>query len=166
MPRFVLAGLCFLLFTAPARGQEALPEVSLVAATAPRILTAIQESPARVKIVNFWATWCGPCREEFPAFVEIGKAFAPQDVDVFFVSMDFEDEEAAARDFLREQGWTRRSFLRTGDDNMFIAAFHDDWTGALPATLIYDAHDEVVVFLEGKPLDAAGLRALLDPLLP
>lgn len=114
------------------------------------IQAAIDKHPAKIKIVNFWATWCVPCLEEFPYFMEVDERFDDEDVAVLFVSMDFEEEEFAALDFLDEQGWTKPSFLRIGYDDEFIPAMHEDWTGALPATIFYDANDQVRDFVEGK----------------
>lgn len=114
------------------------------------IKEAIADSRAKIKVVNFWATWCVPCLEEFPYFVELDEQYEDKDVAIIFVSMDFEEEEAMARDFLAEQRWRKRSFMRIGYDDEFIMAFHEEWTGALPATLIYDENDEIRDFVEGK----------------
>ena len=70
-------------------------------------------------------------------------------VAVTFVSADFEDALPEAQAFLAKQG-VAVSYLKQEKDNVFIPAFHEDWTGALPATLLYDADGEVRDFWEGK----------------
>ena len=112
----------------------------------------IEEREAAVTVVNFWATWCGPCREEFPDFVKLGRDFEEQGVDVLFVSMDFPGEQEAVRSFLADQGWEEPSYLRVGKDHAFIAGMHDEWTGVLPATLIYTQGGTLVHFTQGDPL--------------
>ena len=132
---------------AMAQSAEVLP------VTYEELLSAIEDTEATATVVNFWATWCGPCREEFPAFVKLGKDFDTEGVRVLFVSMDFDDEVPEVQAFLEEQGWNQASYLRTGNDNEFIAALHQDWTGVLPATMVYDASGTLVDFWQGEPVE-------------
>ena len=118
-------------------------------ATATEILEVVRESPATVKVVNMWATWCAPCVEEFPAFVRLQQQYDSSQVRVFFVSADFEDELPAVRRFLQSQG-VRFSFLKQEADDAFVNAFSPEWTGALPATFLYDAAGNLRGFWEGK----------------
>ena len=140
--------------------QDAEPEVR--PATAQEILADVRQREADVKVVNFWATWCVPCRQEFPEFVQLGKDLAGK-VDVIFVSADFEEALPDAKAFLAEQGVTV-SYLKQEKDNVFIPAFHEDWTGALPATLLYDADGSVRDFWEGKTTYDV-LRARVEAIL-
>lgn len=148
MLRFAFFGLMLGFLSLPGRAQT--PDLAIV--THEQLRQAITDSDAEVKIVNFWATWCGPCREEFPDFIKLGKDFENKGVTVFFVSMDFDDEQPAVLAFLAEQGWTQRSYLRTGNDDEFISALHDDWSGVLPATFIYGPDDDLHDFWQGKPV--------------
>lgn len=123
-------------------------EAVMTDATATDVLTVVEASEADLTVVNFWATWCAPCLEEFPAFVRVGKEF-DEKVDVLFVSMDFPEERAAALSFVRKQGWEKPTLLKNEPDNAFITALHPDWTGALPATLVYGPGGELLDFWEG-----------------
>ena len=143
---FIVGGVFASLSPLPVCGQHAAPEMR--PATAEEILADVRQREAPVKVVNFWATWCVPCRQEFPEFVQLGKDLA-EEVDVIFVSADFEDALPEAQAFLAEQG-VAVSYLKQGKDNDFIPAFHEKWTGALPATILYDAEGEVRDFWEGK----------------
>jgi len=139
-----------------ARAQVVTP------ATAERILEAVRESPARVTVVNMWATWCGPCIEEFPDFVRLGKEYADKGVAVIFVSTDFREERPSVEAFVRKQGWTTETFAMDEPDDAFINAFSRDWSGAVPATFIYDGSGELSTFWEGK----ASYDELVDRISP
>lgn len=103
----------------------------------------------RVVIVNFWATWCMPCRVEFPDFVRFGKEFADKGVDVVFVSTDYEPDMPHVVDFLKEHDVPWESYIKTGVDFEFITSFHSEWSGALPATFVFDKDGRLRVFWEG-----------------
>lgn len=149
--------------SAPAAESDASADVDLVKATAQEVLDHVAASPARVKVVNFWATWCIPCREEFPDLVRLEHDLGP-DVDVIFVSADFLDEEPGARAFLAEQGVDGVSFLKNEGDDAFISAFDDGWMGELPTTIVYGPDDRKVVVLTEK-VTYESLRARIAPLL-
>ena len=106
---------------------------------------------SRGVLLNFWATWCEPCVEEFPMIVELGSDYAPQDLIVYFVSVDWLDERAKALDFLKKHGVTGLSFIKDQDDNSFIEGIWHEWTGAVPFTLLYSKDSgKVVDSWEGK----------------
>jgi thiol-disulfide isomerase/thioredoxin len=113
------------------------------------LVTEIGSREGDVVVVNFWATWCAPCRIEFPELVQFGKDFEPKGVDLVFVSTDFESDVGAATDFLQEQGVPWDTFIKTGVDQNFIDAFHTQWSGALPATFVYDRDGHLRAFWEG-----------------
>ena len=82
-----------------------------------------------------------------------------------FVSGDFADELPAVRAFLAKQGVTARSWIKTGDDMAFINGMAPRWSGALPATFIYNSRGELKRFWEGKADYAkfeSELRAALE----
>jgi len=121
------------------------------ATDAPALLEYVGSHPATVHVVNFWATWCGPCVTEFPYFTRIHREMQEQDVHVTFVSMDFfpdEEAEADVEAFLERQGVTWRTFIKNQRDDPFITAIHDDWSGAIPATVLYK-NGTVHAFIEG-----------------
>ena len=109
----------------------------------------IASREGEVVVVNFWATWCLPCRVEFPELVRFGKDFEAKGVDVVFVSTDFEPDVPMAVEFLSEQEVPWESYIKTGVDFEFIDAFHQQWSGALPATFVYDRNGDLRAFWEG-----------------
>ena len=105
-------------------------------------------------VVNFWATWCGPCVEELPCFEELSRQYASQKVRVVLVSMDFVkdmDERVVPmveRMKLKNTVW----LLNEPNANSWIEQVDAAWSGALPATLILNPMQTKRAFYE-KPLD-------------
>lgn len=95
----------------------------------------------KVVLVNIWATWCGPCVEEFPYIVDLQKKYDDR-LQVIFVSTDF--KRGAALDFLKKQevDWTTYFSKETGED--FINSISGEWTGAMPFTKILDINGNLV----------------------
>lgn len=118
--------------------------LEVVPASARDILAAVRRDKSRVTVVNLWATWCTPCREEFPDLLRFHDAFKERGVSLVLVSGDFSSDTAAAREFLASQGVTFRTYLKSGKDDEFINAFDPAWSGALPATFVYDDRGERV----------------------
>lgn len=143
----LLLGVLAALLPASLFAQDAAPPLTRVGYE--DMQAVIAESEAPLTVVNFWATWCVPCREEFPYFVQLGREFG-EEVEVFFVSMDFDDQYGDAQAFLVDQGVESESYFKQGKDHAFINAFSEDWSGAIPATFMYASGGELVTFWEGK----------------
>jgi len=124
-----------------------LPVVT--SATATDVLNAVRKSGSKVVLVNLWAAWCGPCREEFPDLVRLQKNYADRGLKVVFVSWDDTAKEAA--NFLAKEGVTSPSFIKVNaqSDQDFLNALEPKLTGALPTTLIYDGAGKLHSFWEG-----------------
>ena len=101
-------------------------------------------------IVNFWATWCGPCVEELPYFEQLSRNFASQKVRVVLVSMDFvKDKERRVVPFVERMKLKNTVWLLNEPDaNSWIDRVDPSWSGALPATLILNATQKKRAFYE------------------
>ncbi|HEX8187751.1 MAG TPA: redoxin domain-containing protein, partial [Pyrinomonadaceae bacterium] len=122
---------------------------------------------ARPLLVNFWATWCVPCREEFPDLVKIRGQYDESRLDFVLVSLDDPaDIEKAVPEFLAEQRATALTsyLLRASDDSVAINLVDPTWSGELPATYLYDRSGAVVFKHKGR-IKPAELRAALDEAL-
>ena len=104
-----------------------------------------------VVLINFWATTCGPCIEEFPMIVDLSNQYREKNLAVYFVSADWEDMTKEVISFLSSQGVSGISFLKEeGNDNDFINAIDENWSGAIPFTIVYNKKGNVVSTWEGK----------------
>ena len=90
-------------------------------------------------LINFWATYCVPCIEEFPMIVDLSKKYSEKGMQIYFVSADWLDRKKEVRDFLLEKDVKGLSFIKEeGNDNNFINEISREWSGALPFTIVYD----------------------------
>src|SRR5437762_8158135 len=126
---------------------QAMPRV--VPATSSQVMADVHASGTPVTLVNVWATWCAPCREEFPDLVRFERNWRGRGVRVIFVSADFEDQLPEVREFLAKHGVTGDTWIKTGDDMRFINGLDPKWSGALPATFVYDRDGKLLHFWEG-----------------
>ncbi|MEQ9089920.1 MAG: TlpA disulfide reductase family protein [Balneola sp.] len=100
-------------------------------------------------LVNFWATWCIPCIEEFPYIMKLKENYSDE-FELIFVSGDFEEAKEEAKEFLKEQNVNFTTYYKTGKDNEFIQTVSDKWSGALPYTVIYSKDGSISAEWEGK----------------
>ena len=138
--------------------------VALELVTAEALHARVREPGARATLVNVWATWCGPCREEFPALVSLAERRRTDGLRVLFVSADFDDQVDQARAFLARHKAPQPWLMKSGPDMAFIDGVDRRWSGALPLTIVYDSNGAPVEFWEGGA-DSARFEAAVAPLL-
>lgn len=157
--------LMLLAFAGAALAAAAAPDP--IPATASQVLDAARAAKAKAVVVNVWATWCVPCREEMPDLLRLRRDYAERGVALLLVSGDFASERAQAAAFLTAQGVDFPTYLKTGDDMAFINTFDPQWSGALPATFVYDGDGRRRHALLGKTsyaqLEAKVLEVLDAP---
>ncbi len=140
--------------------------VTVTPADAPAIKKAIAAQKGHVVLVNFWATWCGPCVAEFPAIVQASRKYRAQGLSVIAVSADsLKDRHTKVEPFLAKQGARFPVFLEhSAEPENFIDAFDPTWQGDLPRTFIYDRQGRRVKTLTGEQTPQT-LAAALRPYL-
>jgi thiol-disulfide isomerase/thioredoxin len=101
-------------------------------------------------LINFWATWCEPCREEFPVFVKIDAEYKGK-IDFITVSLDFEEElKTGVPKFLAAMKATMPTYLLvTPDETAAISMVSKDWAGGLPFTVLYEPGGKISYFRQG-----------------
>ncbi len=103
-------------------------------------------------VVNFWATWCEPCREEYPMVVELAKQFKPQGVEVIGIDMDDESDMNLVRRFLAKMapGFPNYRQKPGIDLDRFYDGVNPQWKGTMPQTMFYGKDGNVVGFFLGS----------------
>jgi thiol-disulfide isomerase/thioredoxin len=136
---FVL--LCFLF----AAGAPAAPQTPKTpAAHDPELIDAqgyeklVQQYHGKPLLVTFWATWCEPCRDEYPMLNELAKQYAPQGLKVVGVNLDDDGDLILMRRFLTRYKPVFPNYRKKpGEEEPFRQAVLPGWNGTLPASFFY-----------------------------
>jgi thiol-disulfide isomerase/thioredoxin len=118
-----------------------------------------------VYVINFWATWCAPCVKELPDFERLNQKFGDRNFKMLLVSLDFRKMyETRLIPFIEENKLSAEVILlHDPDANAWIDKVSPDWSGAIPATLIYK--NDFRVFHEGG-YTFDELNTIVEPLIP
>jgi len=144
--------------TRPARAQSAKPfEVP----TPDGATLTLADFRGRVVLLNFWATWCGPCKEEMPAMERLYQKFREQGLVVLAVSNDSEGSTRSVARFVKESGFTFPVGL---DPRLRVASLYG--VRVLPVSLIIDRKGNIThIALGPREWDRPAARQLFESLL-
>jgi len=117
--------------------------------TAKDLLQIIKEQNSRLVLVNFWASWCEPCKIEFPHILKVREKYMNQGLRVVFVSIDDEGDRLAAETFLRAQNVDFTTFYKGKTPLKFVTEIYPNWTGAVPTTLLMGSDQKIMDAWEG-----------------
>jgi len=127
--------------------------------------TLIQAQAGNVALVDFWATWCAPCRKEIPLLASLADRLSDKRFRLITISADDTEAEKAAVQFLQKSGISGPAYIRRAkDDDAFIRAVDPKWSGALPALFLYDRGGKLVKSSVGET-DLVALEATIRKLL-
>jgi thiol-disulfide isomerase/thioredoxin len=118
-----------------------------------------EQLKGKVVVVNFWATWCGPCKKEIPAFNRVYAKYKDQGVVMLGVLHDQTVDTNGALNFMSDNEFTYPVVVA---DQAVLSAYH--FPGALPTTFIYDRSGRIVTEHKG-PMSEEQLAALVEKTL-
>jgi thiol-disulfide isomerase/thioredoxin len=119
----------------------------------------------KVLLVDFWATWCAPCRDELPKLLAVYSSYRQKGLSFAAISCDEPEQEAQASAFVNKQGAPEPHFIRRAqDDDKFINAIDPKWSGALPALFVFDRNGRQCQSFVGET-NMKELEAVLNRLL-
>ena len=151
---------------ANARGDVWVPKEQRTAA--PKLLFSdipgarrqLSQLKGKVVVVNFWATWCAPCKGEMPEFVKAYGTYRDRGVEFVGAANEPRSEKAKVKAFMQEMQISFPVWLEASEDHMKALGVGP----GIPATVIVDAQGRVAARIAGVT-DAAQLRELLDRIL-
>lgn len=154
------------------KAEEKAPVAAPPAAAAPdltpiapeQIRDVLAARRGKVVLVNVWATWCLPCKEEFPDLMRAYRELQPRGLELVLISADFEAQREKARTFLAGLGVDFPTYLKTGPDGAFIDAVDPGWSGSIPATLVLGRDGTKKAFWDGAA-SYEDFKQAVEPLL-
>jgi len=120
----------------------------------------------KVLLVDFWATWCGPCTAELPEFQKMYRMYRKRAFDLVTVSVNFPDERKGVLKFLNEQHASTKNLIFATDETYDqMAAFDPAWNAGVPYTVLIGIDGQVIYQKQGE-IDPLGVRRLILANLP
>ena len=118
----------------------------------------VKNNSDKLRLINVWATWCGPCVNEFPSFVTINRMYRRRDFEFISISADNPEKKDKVLKALQKLQAANTNYLFSTDDKYkLIEAVDPDWTGALPYTILVEPGGKIVYANQGA-IDAMEMK--------
>jgi peroxiredoxin len=130
--------------------------VSLEAIDEKGIRALVRNDSKKLRLVNVWATWCGPCVVEFPELITINRMYRGREFELITISADAPEKKDEALTFLSKQQASSKNYLFNIDNKYaLMEAVDKEWAGALPYTLVIEPGGKILYRVMGEfsPLD-------------
>jgi len=130
-------------------------------------IQGILENPEdKLFVLNFWASWCGPCVKELPYFEKLAKEYSDEEVEFILMSLDFPSQiESRLIPFLKRNEISLKVILIDElEYDKWMSLVDTAWQGNLPATLFYNNNRSVRHFVN-RPLEEDELRNVVNTML-
>ena len=164
-----LRTICVVLALFAAVSTLAAPQAA--APSDPKLIDAqgyqklVEQYRGKAVLFTFWATWCEPCRDEFPMVNELAKQYAPQGLHVVGINLDQDGDLILMRRFITRYKPVFPNYRKkAGDEDAFVQAVLPGWNGAIPASVFYAKDGRQIGHLLGAG-DRATYEAAIHSLL-
>lgn len=115
----------------------------------------------KLRLINVWATWCGPCVTEFPEFVTMNRMYRRRDFEFVSISADSPEKKDKALKFLQKSQASNKNYIFSQDDKYkLIEAIDPNWQGALPYTIVVEPGGKIVYAKQGS-IDPLSMKKLI-----
>jgi thiol-disulfide isomerase/thioredoxin len=143
------------------REEWAKEPVSLETIDEAGIKELLQNNSGKLRLINIWATWCGPCVVEFPEFVTMNRMYRGRDFEFISICLDDLDKKDKALKFLKDKQASNKNYIFNIDNKYaFIEAIDPKWPGALPYTMIVEPGGKIV-YAQPNIIDPAKIKKLI-----
>jgi len=138
-------------------------EVNIEPISAFAVKQLAENNTDRLRLVNVWATWCGPCIVEFPELVTINRMYRNREFEMISINLDVSTRRTQAQAFLKKQAASFRNFIYDSSDKDALAeALDPTWNGAMPHTVLIAPGGRIIYRHTGM-IDALEVkRAIVD----
>jgi thiol-disulfide isomerase/thioredoxin len=121
-----------------------------------------KNSTGKLLLVDFWATWCGPCRKELPVFETMYRMYGHRAFDLVTVSINYPDEKPGVEKVLKAEHATSTNLV-LGSTDLYpqLAAFDPDWNAAVPYTLLIRPDGTIAYKVQSGSVDPLRLKRLI-----
>ena len=145
--------------------KAATEPVTLMPADEATLAALRTNTGGKVRLVNFWATYCAPCMAEFNEFVTINRIYRIRNFEMVTVAVNAPDEQAKVLKFLQKQQASNRNLIfGTTDRDRLVNAFDPQWQGAVPFTVVI-APDGKIVYREDGSIDTLAIKRAIKKAL-
>ena len=121
----------------------------------------LKNNSGKLRLINVWATWCGPCLIEFPEFITINRMYRGRDFEFISICLDDTARKTKALKFLQDKQASNKNYLFHSDDKYaLIEAVDPNWQGALPYTLIVEPGGKIV-YAKQDLIDPAKIKRII-----
>lgn len=145
--------------------NQDLPIISLDTIGVVGIRNLIQNRSTKIRVINIWATWCGPCVSEIPDFLRLHKKFKDRNIEWVTISADEPKKQAKVLKFLQRKQMLSSNYIYNSDDLYpLIETVDPRWRGVIPYTIIVAAGGKILYAQPGM-IDPKEINEILESAL-
>ena len=121
----------------------------------------ISNNTQKLRLINVWATWCGPCVTEFPDFVVMNRMYRQRDFEFISISADDPTKKDKVLSFLKDKHASNKNYLFSIDNKYkLIESIDPKWQGALPYTILVEPGGKIIYGKQGR-IDPAAMKKMI-----